>query len=160
MLLAASTAILGAGVARAEYSDCRSCHYATAIDSTAPDYTGYFLAPGHHPVRVSYPARADYNQPAGAATGVLFFDLNGNGVPDPDEIQLFSSTALTPATGTTTTTRVKGKVKSTAITDTWVIDCASCHIEHGIAPPDPLHSADYVRRAGGERLLCLTCHNL
>ncbi|MBD5800699.1 hypothetical protein AZOA_00990 [Azoarcus sp. Aa7] len=154
-------AIYGAGPAHADYSDCRTCHYATNVDSATPDLTGYFVDPGHHPVRVSYPIRADYHLPATtSATGVLFFDNNGNGVPDPDEIQLFNSSVLSDTTGTGTATRAKGKPKNSAITDTWVIDCASCHIEHGLTPPDPQHATDYVRRAGGERLLCLTCHNM
>lgn len=139
LLLVASTALFGVGPTSADYSDCRTCHYATSIGSTAPDFTGYFVAAGHHPVRVGYPVVPDYNQPAGATTGILFFDLNGNGVPDPDEIQLFSSTASG---------------------NTWMIDCASCHIEHGLTPPDPLHVPDYVRRAGSAPLLCITCHKL
>lgn len=161
LLLAATTAIFGAGSAHADYSDCRTCHYATNIDPNAPDLTGYFVDPGHHPVRVSYPIRADYNlPPTTTTTGILFFDRNANGVPDPDEIQLFSSSLLSGTTGTGTTTRTKGKQKTTATTDTWMIDCASCHIEHGLAPLDPQHTADYLRGAGEERLMCLTCHNL
>lgn len=126
----------------ADYADCRTCHYATAPDATAPDYTNYFVAKGHHPVRVSYPARTEYNQPPNVVADIQFWDLNGNGLPDPDEIQLFSSTL----TGTTT--------------GSWTIDCASCHTEHGITAPNPSHPADYVRPAGGDRWLCLTCHRL
>lgn len=158
MLLLASTAIVAAAPARADYSDCRTCHYATNVDSGGPDLTPYFVDPGHHPVRVNYPVRADYNLPATTtATGILFFDRNGNGLPDPDEIQLFSSSVVS---GSVTTTRAKGKQKSAATADTWMIDCASCHIEHGISPPDPQHAADYVRKAGGDQTLCVTCHNL
>ncbi|NMG75789.1 hypothetical protein [Aromatoleum diolicum] len=147
--------------ARAEYSDCRTCHYATSVDNAAPDLTGYFVAPGHHPVRVSYPSRADYHQPGGSQSGILFFDQNGNGQADPDEIQLFSS-STTSTTGTTGTRTRSSKAtpKGTADAISWVIDCASCHTEHGTTTPDPTHTADYVRGAGGERLLCTTCHNL
>ncbi|NMF99699.1 hypothetical protein GPA27_20175 [Aromatoleum toluolicum] len=161
LLLAATTAIYGAGTARADYSDCRTCHYATNVDSGTPDLTGYFVDPGHHPVRVNYPIRPDYHlPPTTTTTGILFFDVNGNGAPDPNEVQLFSSSVLSATTGTGTTTRSKGKPKSTVTTDTWVIDCASCHIEHGLTPADPQHTADYVRGAGGDRLLCITCHNM
>lgn len=155
------TTIFGGGPVRADYSDCRTCHYATTIDGTAPDYTGYFLAPGHHPVRVNYPIQADYHLPATTtATGILFFDSNGNGIPDADEIQLFSSSLISSTTGTVTTTRTKGKQKVAATADTWMIDCASCHVEHGILPPDPQHAIDYVRSSGGLQMFCITCHNL
>lgn len=161
LLLMATTAISGAGTAHADYSDCRTCHYATGIDSTTPDLTGYFVNPGHHPVRVNYPIRSDYNLPATTTTtGILFFDRNANGLPDPDEIQLFSSSVLTGTSGTGTTTRSKGKPKTNVTTETWVIDCASCHIEHGLTPTDPQHAADYVRGAGGSHMLCTTCHNM
>lgn len=144
----------------ADYTDCRTCHYAPAPDSTTPDYTNYFIATGHHPVRVNYPAVGDYNQPPNVLNGIQFWDLNGNGLPDPDEIQLFSSTLT--GTTTTTTTRTKGSKgpKTTAVNETWTIDCASCHTEHGTTAPNPSHPADYVRPAGGDRWLCLTCHRL
>ena len=152
------TAICAVTPAHAEYSDCRTCHYAT-IDGT-PDLTSYFVAEGHHPVRVSYPVRPDYHQPGGALSGILFFDRNGNGLPDPDEIQIFSSTVTTATTTTTKTRSTKSGPKSALDTTTWVIDCASCHTEHGSTVTDPTPNADYVRRAGGEHWLCLTCHNL
>jgi hypothetical protein len=161
LLQATLTAICAVAPAHADYSDCRTCHYATTIDSTAPDFTSYFVAAGHHPVRVSYPIRADYNQPLSSLSGILFFDRNGNGIPDPDEIQIFSTTTTTTLTTTSTTKSRKGGSKSTTVTETtWVIDCASCHTEHGTTPPDPAHAVDYVRNAGGDQLLCITCHNL
>jgi len=145
--------------ARAEYSDCRTCHYATSIESTAPDFTAYFVAPGHHPVRVTYPSSADYHQPGGAQSGILFFDRNGNGIPDADEIQIFSSSTTATTTGTRSRP-LKAPAKSTAEIGSWVIDCASCHTEHGTTAPDPTHTADYVRGAGGGQWFCITCHNL
>lgn len=160
-LLLVTLAVIAASVAaRADYSDCRTCHYATVIDASAPDYTGYFVDPGHHPVRVSYPVTAEYNQPAGIDTDILFFDRNGNGIPDLDEVQIFNSALTTSATTTTTRSKgTKGGPKNTATT-TWVIDCASCHTEHGTTAPDPTHPADYVRNAGGDQWLCITCHRL
>lgn len=159
MLLIGLPSALAPTAIRAEYSDCRNCHYATAIDS-APDYTGYFVDPGHHPVRVAYPTTSEFNQPGGVASGYLFFDRNANGIADGDEIQIFSSSALT--TTSTSGNRIKGTKggpKSTA-TESWVIDCASCHTEHGSAEPNPNHPPDYLRTAGGDHLLCLTCHRL
>lgn len=158
-LLAASlTAFVAVTSARADYSDCRTCHYATTPDGSAPDFTAHFVDPGHHPVRVSYPVRAEYHQPPNAISGIMFFDRNGNNLPDPDEIQIFSSSTINGTGGTTT--RAKGKTKNTATTDTWLIDCASCHIEHGLTPPDPSHAVDYVRDAASGHRICVTCHNL
>lgn len=146
--------------AHAEYSDCRTCHFATSLDGSAPDLTAYFVATGHHPVRVSYPVRADYHQPGGAQSGILFFDRNGNGLADPDEIQIFNSTSTVSTTTGTRSRSSKATPKGAAEIVNWVIDCASCHTEHGTTTPDPTHTADYVRAAGGEQLLCTTCHNL
>lgn len=158
MLIALATALAPSAIL-AEYSDCRNCHY-TSIVETAPDFTGHFVDPGHHPVRVAYPATTDFNQPNGIATGYLFFDRNANGIADADEIQIFSSSALTTtSTGGTGKRSTKGGPKNAA-TESWIIDCASCHAEHGSTVPDPGHPADYVRMAGGGHLLCLTCHRL
>lgn len=159
LLIALAPALVPAPT-RADYSDCRTCHYATSPDGTAPDLTSHFIDPGHHPVRVSYPADPYYNQPGGTQSGILFFDRNGNGSADADEIQIFSSTLTTSSTTGTRSKGSKGNSKNTTTLESWVIDCASCHIEHGTTAPDPAHPADYVRGAGGERLQCTTCHRL
>lgn len=163
-LLIALPLALAPAALQADYSDCRTCHYATTVDGSTPDYTDYFIDPGHHPVRVTYPNSLDYNQPASSTAGLQFFDQNGNGAADPDEIQIFSSSVLSTSTTSGTTTKgkgTKGGPKTTApSSDSWVIDCASCHTEHGTSPPDPNHPPDYLRTAGGDRFLCLTCHRL
>lgn len=158
LLLAwACAGALAPALAQAAYSDCRTCHFDTTPENTAPDLTGYFIQPGHHPVRVNYPARADFKQPGGTEAGILYFDQNGNGALDPDEIQIFSS-ALTSGSVSASATRTRAPRKTQL--DTWVIDCASCHAEHGATAPEPDHPPDYVRPAGGEQFLCVTCHNL
>lgn len=135
MLLAALTAIAAVASAHAGYSDCRDCHNAVAPDDGASDYTDYFSTPGHHPVRVSYPQRADFHPPTTTQSSIRFFDRDGDGRVDTDEIQIFRS-----RTG-------------------WIIDCSSCHIEHGTGTPDPRHPPAYVRDTAGDRV-CITCHNL
>jgi hypothetical protein len=135
LLLAVLTAIAAVASARAEYSDCRDCHNAVAPDAGASDYTDYFLTPGHHPVRVSYPLRADFHAPTTTQLSISFFDRDGDGSIDTDEIQIFRSNS------------------------DWIIDCASCHIEHGTGLADPQHPPAYVRDTAGDRV-CTTCHNL
>ena len=120
----------------AEYSDCRNCHFDVPPDDVTPDFSAYFQLVGHHPVRVAYPSLPDYRQPERAQGGIRFFDQNGNAKADPDEIQIFRNRSE------------------------WVIDCASCHIEHGPTPSVTDHPPDYVRSAGGGMPLCITCHNL
>ena len=58
-------------------------------------------------------------------------DQNGNGVADPEEVQLFGTGER--------------------------IECASCHREHGDAPP-PARPHMYLRVAAD--LLCLVCHRV
>ena len=135
-LLLALATLLASLAASAEYSDCRNCHFDVPPDGATPDFSGYFQLVGHHPVRIAYPARSDYRQPGLSQGGIRFFDRNGNGKVDADEIQIF---------------RIRGE---------WVIDCASCHVEHGLTATVADHPTDYVRSAGGATHLCITCHNL
>lgn len=135
-MLFALPALLAPLAAWPEYSDCRNCHFDVPPDDVTPDFTGHFQLVGHHPVRIAYPARPDYQQPEFVQGGIRFFDRNGNGKADSDEIQIFRS---------------RGE---------WVIDCASCHVEHGVAATVADHPPDYVRSAGGPPHLCITCHKL
>lgn len=135
-LLLALPALLAPLAAWPDYSDCRNCHFDVPPDDVTPDFSGYFQLVGHHPVRVAYPLRPDYRQPGLTQGGIRFFDRNGNGKVDSDEIQIF---------------RNRGE---------WVVDCASCHIEHGVTAAITGHPPDYVRSAGGAIHLCVTCHNL
>jgi hypothetical protein len=120
------------GDAKGAYLDCRMCHLDPAPGSTAKDYFDYFARPERqHPTGIDYPLAAirDYLPPTALADGILFFDSNGNGIADIDEVQLFG---------------VSGK-----------IECASCHREHGDAPPPPQPNM-YLRLASDR--LCLVCH--
>lgn len=136
ILLLALPAALAPLAAWPEYSDCRNCHFDATADNSAPDFSGYFQLAGHHPVRIAYPSRPDYNRPGVSQGDILFFDRNGDGTADPDEVQVFLN---------------RGE---------WVVDCASCHVEHGLTVTVPDHPSDYVRSVGGGAYLCVTCHNL
>ena len=135
LLLAGISVFPGVG-AHAEYVDCQVCHFETNPDSQAPDFTSYFAVQGHHPVRTTYPTRTDYNQPPVVQAGILFFDLDGDGLPGLGEVQIYRTT--------------EGEL----------IDCASCHMEHGILPPDPAHPVSYLRATQSGQSLCVTCHRL
>jgi hypothetical protein len=133
-------ALLGLGLvvppAQAADSDCRSCHVRPAPFSKAKDYSAIYMeSRGHHPIGVGIPVSAveAYNQPYGVRDGLSFFDMNGNGIPDANEIQLFN-----------------GRV-----------ECASCHdYLHGdeVATPAARSNPFYLRITNSRSELCQTCH--
>ncbi|MFZ2542157.1 MAG: hypothetical protein WAW75_10370 [Gallionella sp.] len=127
-----------AGRGYAQNVDCRSCHgQGTATTDFSAIYT-YTVA--HHPVGIVYPsdstASTNFNLPNGQIADVAFFDTNGNGLPDSDEIQLFG------ANGSAT------------------ITCSSCHMEHGAVPILANAPTDaYLRVTLTGSALCSICHN-
>lgn len=122
------------GEAQGAYLDCRLCHLDPAPGSAAKDYFDYFATPRRqHPTGIGYPSgqNQDFFRPTALANDITFFDLNGNGIPDVDEIQLFG-------TGAT-------------------VECSSCHREHGEAPPPPQPNM-YLRMATA--MMCMVCHRV
>ncbi len=120
------------GEASGAYLDCRMCHLDPVPGSTARDYFEYFASPRmQHPTGVAYPwtGNQDFIGATTLADGIFFFDTNGNGVADVDEVQLFGISAT--------------------------IECSSCHREHGDGPPPPDPNM-YLRLANGA--VCLVCH--
>jgi len=123
--------------ASAQSEGCRSCHAPNAAGG-ARDLSPFYANPkSHHPVGVKYPASAldesKFKLPNGRSAGIAFFDRNGNGRPDSDEIQLFG---------------MNGEV---------TVECASCHREHGSGVLDP--GGLYLRVDNAGSALCITCHN-
>jgi hypothetical protein len=121
--------------------DCRTCHSPKGI-AEARDFSLIYANPkSHHPVGVSYPlgsnAYPNFRQPDGQDADIAFFDRNGNGRPDIDEIQLYGTNVMV------------------------TVECASCHkphedsLESGNSPNDP-----YLRFDNARSALCLTCHRL
>ena len=119
--------------------DCRICHSPDGIPG-ARDFTSIYANPkSHHPVGVNYPlgtnAYPKFRMPDGQAGDIAFFDRNGNGRPDFDEIQLYGN--------------------SIRVT----VECASCHrphedsLEAGNSPNEAYLRFDNLRSA-----LCKTCH--
>ena len=126
----------------AQSESCRTCHAPNGAQG-AKDFSPIYANPkSHHPVGVLYPigsigsdANQKFKLPNRQTTDIAFFDRNGNGQPDSDEIQLFAT---------------NGEV---------TVECASCHKEHGrsreSAPAD-----SYLRVANVGSALCITCHRL
>jgi len=119
--------------------DCRTCHTSGGAEG-AMDFSHIYAYPAsHHPVGIKYPAglntKPNFNQPNARSSGVAFFDRNGNGQPDNDEILLFGAGAAT-------------------------VECSSCHMRHGNTPP-PAGAArnHYLRVDNAGSALCITCHN-
>ena len=127
-LIAASTH------SNAQVVDCRSCHAPIGAPGAA-DFSGIYANPLlHHRVGIEYPAgNQSFRMPNGLSVDGSFFDKNGDGLPDIDEIQLFDSTFMN------------------------MIECATCHMEHGYAPPVP-HPPSYLRFKNTGSSLCTTCH--
>jgi hypothetical protein len=132
--LASLLGLASTGDAQGAYVDCTICHWEPAPDSQAKDYFDYFArSEQQHPTGIAYPAAQDqdYFRPTALVGDIAFFDKNGNGVADLDEVQLFG---------------IDGK-----------IECASCHREHDGASP-PAQPNMYLR--GTTDLLCMVCHRL
>ena len=126
--------------AYAQATDCQSCHV-TQLAPGAQDYSDVYANPSiHHPANIQYPTAASdlakFKQPDQRIGNIAFFDRNGNGQADIDEVQLFAS---------------KGALE---------VACASCHRQHGTIPPtSDLSVASYLRVDNIGSALCLTCHN-
>ncbi|MGA9665769.1 MAG: hypothetical protein WBQ69_04875 [Gallionella sp.] len=125
----------------AQNYDCRACH-GTNGNKGARDLSAIYANPGsHHPVGVRYPpasqAEPNLRMPDDRNDVVAFFDRNGNGQPDNDEVVLFG------ANGAMT------------------VECASCHREHGTSQSPGGSTADpYLRVENANSALCMTCHRI
>ncbi len=119
--------------ASAAVPDCRDCHGELA--GRAAELAAYYGEPGrHHPVGVAFPDNpeaASLNAPDGTGDGFAYFDRNGNGEPDGDEVRLY------------------GPGRS--------VECASCHREHDGAV-SPGFVPAWLRIDNTADALCLTCH--
>ena len=140
-LEAAKQAGKGAVVVRVKKEEsmgCRSCHGADAAGG-AGDFSAIYDSPeSHHPVGVVYPVNGEkpnFVLPNGKTRVISFFDRNGNGKPDNDEVRMFG-----PANEPT-------------------VECASCHMEHaGAHTMGNAHTKLYLRDENKSSTLCTTCH--
>lgn len=122
----------------AQSDACRSCHSSKAVAGARDFSPIYAKRKIHHPVGAEYPQAGErYKQPDGRIGEVAFFDKNGNGQPDSDEIQLFGA---------------KGAV---------MVECATCHKQHGGTTAAASTPGGFnLRIANDNSALCTTCHNI
>jgi hypothetical protein len=119
--------------------DCKFCHTPFNASSAKDLSQIYDNEASHHPVDILYPFSLkfgeNFNLPNGRRGNMAFFDRNGNGKLDSDEIRLFPE---------------KGGVEVT---------CASCHREHSSSLTPVEHpDDDYLRGTNRDGELCITCH--
>ena len=89
-----------------------------------------------HPIGIEYGSNAEFNPPTATRGTISFFDGNGNGRPDGDEIRMYD-------TG-----------------DGPEIECASCHDPHGVPSggSGSLLEPTFLRTDNAGSKVCLTCH--
>lgn len=122
---------------------CMNCHSPGGASPNATDFTAFVVGTDlrdDHPVGVRYPESgrgADDFKPLTATKGnVRFFDLNGSGRPDENEIRVYDSG------------------------DGFRVECASCHDPHGVptAGSGSPFIRSFLRVDNGGSAVCLSCH--
>lgn len=124
---------------------CMVCHSSVGsgtIFADATDFTAMVIGTdlsNDHPVGIQYPtagAGVDFNALTGTVAGISFFDGNGNGRPDTDEVRVYD-TGEGPE-----------------------VECASCHDPHGVPTggAGSTHARTFLRVENTASALCLTCH--
>ncbi|MCP5150162.1 MAG: hypothetical protein H6983_10600 [Ectothiorhodospiraceae bacterium] len=125
---------------------CMACHsntpFGNSIGGNATDFAAFLISKdltNDHPIGVRFPTApgADFNAPSGVLAGrALFYDGDGDGRPDPEEIRLYD-TGEGPE-----------------------VECASCHDPHGVpsAGPGSQHYRSFLRVDNSRSGVCLTCH--
>lgn len=130
--------------AHANMVECMGCH-ATGVGivgAGATDFRAFMLGTDlrdDHPVGVLYPAAGsnpDFKDPGGTYFNLRFFDGNGNGRPDKNEVRLYN-------TG-----------------EGFEVECGSCHDPHGVPSggAGSVFNPTFLRVDNGGSALCLTCH--
>ncbi len=131
--------------AHATLTECMACHSSEAgfvLGAGATDFRAFLIGTDlrdDHPVGVRYPAISsgvDFRELTGAAGGLKFFDTNGNGRPDKEEVRVIDS----------------GNGHQ--------VECSSCHDPHGVpsAGPMSVFNASFLRVTPSGSAICLACH--
>lgn len=125
---------------------CLECHssFAGLVGTGASDFIVFAIGTelfNDHPVGVPYrdPSiypSVDYRAADKISKNMRFFDTDGDGRPDPDEIRFYDSG------------------------NGFRVECASCHDPHGVPAKGggPLFNKTFMRVANDGSKLCLTCH--
>lgn len=125
-------------------TECMVCHTAAGgVALGATDFTAFVIGTdlrNDHPVGVRFPPTAgpgtDFNDPSRKEARLAWFDTDGNGRADKNEIRLYN-------TG-----------------DGYEVECASCHDPHGVpsAGPGTVFNATFLRLNNVGSAVCVTCH--
>ncbi|ROR32426.1 cytochrome c3 family protein [Inmirania thermothiophila] len=121
-----------------EPEKCKECHYGGNAFGL-PDFTAFVIGTSlgnDHPVGVRYPDPGVYDFAPGmvAQGGLRFFDKDGDGRADPDEIRLYDN-----GSGPR-------------------VECASCHDPHGVDGGGGALIPSFLRVPSDGSQICLTCH--
>jgi hypothetical protein len=120
-------------------NDCLFCHSSNGAVGVR-DFNAIYANPGvHHPVGMEYPlgpaSREDFNQPNGYVDDTIFFDDDGFGGLDVDDVRLYGT--------------------GNAVT----VECGSCHKEHDESSVSSKEISNHFLRLTNEgSKLCLVCH--
>ncbi|ROR34306.1 cytochrome c3 family protein [Inmirania thermothiophila] len=128
----------------AEDSSCLVCHSTSGFVPSAP-FDVFAIGTdltNDHPVGIALPASrigVDFFDPSGSFRGMRFYDKDGDGRPDSNEVRFYPDGS--------------GTVR---------VECASCHDPHGV--PSTGNFGDtinptFLRVNNQGSQLCLTCHN-
>lgn len=126
----------GVAIAAAAGPDCRDCHGAAERPPGAADFSAYYANQvRHHPMGVRQPGPDNraYSQPGAELDGVAFFDRDGNGSLDVEDVRL---------------------------SDAGTVECLSCHREHGGGGLPAVSPGAYLRVSERDSALCMICHRL
>ncbi len=119
-------------------SQCMSCHSNPGAGGAA-DFSAALIGTdltNDHPVGVMLPTGEDWNEPTGIAAGARFFDANGDGRMNSNEIRFYDS----------------GNGPR--------VECASCHDPHGVpmGGPGSQFAPTFMRISNSGSAVCLACH--
>lgn len=124
-------------------SDTNSCLYCHSLTGWIPNRPFDLFAIGldlsdDHPVgvRLPNPALYDFWNPSGYEKNMRFYDNNGNGYADTNEIRFYDSG------------------------DGYEVECSSCHDPHGVpsAGEGSVFIPSFLRVTDQSSAICLACH--
>jgi mono/diheme cytochrome c family protein len=122
-------------------AECMSCHTENGAVPGATSFGAFLIGKdlrNDHPIGVVFPtANPDFFQPTGTAPLAKYFDTDGDGHMDKEDIRLYKNGS------------------------NFQVECATCHDPHGV-PSNGVGSqfnGTFLRKTNGESKVCFTCHN-
>lgn len=123
-------------------NDCNRCHHENPLLPSMDDFAPFLIGTdlrNDHPIGIAYPAtgpNVDFKAPTATTGNLRFFDTNGSGHADANEIRLQNSG------------------------EGFEVECISCHDPHGV-PSGGVGSQfipSFLRVSNTDSVLCLSCH--